>query len=109
MEIVHENNWHWGRDYTIIIDGGIGVCRVAIEKELPQVAYLMDVSVYKPERGNGCGTKLVEGAKKRAKRAGATMLSLWCAPELVEWYTRRGFSEAMRDTETGMVGMSLEL
>lgn len=108
-KIVHENKWNWGREYIIIIDGGIGFCRVCIEDDLRDVAYLMTVSIIEPERRNGNGTKLVEYAKKQAKRAGAKTLSLWCAPELVEWYTRRGFSEVMRETETGMVGMSLEL
>lgn len=108
-KIVHENNWHWGREYAIIIDGGIGFCRVAIENEMPTVAYLLTVSIVEPERRKGNGTKLVEYAKKQAKRAGAKTLYLWCVPELVEWYGRRGFVEAMRETANGMVGMSLEL
>jgi N-acetylglutamate synthase-like GNAT family acetyltransferase len=109
-KIVHENHWRWGREYTIIIDGGIGFCRVAIEDDAPQTAFLMTVSIVEPERRKGNGTKLVECAKKQAKRAGAKGMFLWCAPELVEWYKRRGFVEATRErTQGGMVGMSLEL
>lgn len=108
-KIIHENNWHWGRELVIIIDGGIGFCRVVIEDEMPTAAYLLTVSIVESERRKGNGTKLVECAKKQAKRAGAKTLFLWCMPELVEWYGRRGFVEAMRNTRTGMVGMSLEL
>lgn len=93
----------------VVREPNIGSCSIAITKGMPYVGYLLDVSVEESERGNGYGTKLVERAKKEAKMDGEEQLLLWCKPEMVEWLSRRGFTEIMRETTSENVGMSLDL
>lgn len=108
--LLHDNTWKWGRSVSIVIGGGIGLCKVQVEKG-EHVAWLTDISVWQPARRQGVGDRLIDEAVTAAIRMGAKKLLLWPDGEqwLLDWYHMRGFSFSGLITKDGHDVLSMKL
>ena len=108
---IHENVRLWGKEHTITLHLGAAICTVSVMDENPAVAYLSNLSVVRLCRFQGYGNEILSAGIKHAKEMGASMLCLWTKGDSFtkEWYMRHGFKYVTTDTETGMVGLQMDL
>ena len=90
---IHNNQWIWGESHTIILDNGNALCKVSIEKIVPSIAFLSDLSVVKEARRKGWGKTLMLAAERIAREKGAKEIRLVVnAPQwTADWYGRLGY------------------
>ena len=104
--IIHRNRWYWGEAAYIVVDGGLGFCKVTIDDTDVEdgIAWLGDVSVHTSARGQGLGNELLTEAEHLAVQMGAKYLYLWADPDNwpIKWYIRHGFEMGRLMTKDGM-------
>lgn len=100
------NKWWWGSKTTLILEGGLGLVQISIEKDDPNVAIIHDLGVVESFRRLGLGTKLLKAAEEEIRNNPEIhTISLSCMPStfLVDWYQRLGYriSDESIDEESG--------
>ncbi len=82
--------------YLLCSHGSVAGC-VALELASSSVAYLERLGVPPEQRGRGFGSALLRHALRKARSAGATVVSVGVIAEhteLVSWYEHLGFAQA---------------
>ena len=94
-EVIHRNEWYWGRSVTVILAGGYASVKVSVEDDDRSVALISDLIVHPERRGEGLGNLLLEKACLEAAAMGAKKVLLSVEPDswMVGWYRRHGFTE----------------
>lgn len=92
--VIHNNNYWWGHNQTIITNDGSGSIRVSYVDDDPNTAFVDNLIVLKQKRKQGIGTRLMNIANMCAIDNNCNKIKLWTQKDtdwLVSWYKRLGF------------------
>lgn len=92
--VFHSNSWLWGKTCTIVLEGGVGIIELQLDKTSPNTAFLRGLSVLPDSRNKGFGTMLIAKAVEYAEKHGYKFLQLTAEKSnvwLVEWYKKLSF------------------
>jgi ribosomal protein S18 acetylase RimI-like enzyme len=100
--VVHRNKWIWGRTWVIVAEEGVGLIKISQDPEDGVV--LSGLSVLPDHRGKGIGASLVREAERIVKEEIGEGEDICLSveswnKELIEWYTKLGFSVYDHDSE----------
>lgn len=78
----------------IFITLEVGLCRLSIYNQTPNVAFLSTLIVDENNRNKGIGDQLLFLAEQMSKNNNCNTITLYVEPDswLKEWYERKGFS-----------------
>lgn len=107
---IHHNVCNWGVKDTIVIADGRALCELSIDNDDMENAWLTDVIVWEPARGNGLGRELLQLAERHAREMGAKAILLWADVKgwPIDWYKRHGFVECDK-IQDGLIVMKKDL
>lgn len=92
--MVHENNWIWGKAWTIILEGGKGMVQVSKAND-EEEAIIHNLSVIPEERRKGLGKRLMEEAETLITQQGFQTIRLDVESgneNLIRWYEKLGYT-----------------
>ena len=93
--VKHKNTWCWGKSTIIIIEGGEGIVTVSFDSSEPGEAVITGLSVHKPSRRKGFGSRLLYLAEEEAKENGVHKIVLYVEKDtfIYKWYKKSGYNE----------------
>lgn len=104
--ICHQTTWKDYNEVVCISPMGQVSFRLYYFHEKPEQIFLCNLYVTPGYRGKGTGSLVVKDIQKMIDSFKILSLYIWCKPELVSWYTNKGFyrcNALTKDAEPGDV------
>ena len=108
---MHEGDWRWGRQVTLITEDAAGLVHLVLETDSPTVVYVRGLSVVASRRREGIATMLMTYAIAWSRLRGYERMELDAEPAdyVLRMYGTLGFERTGGAHDDGTVPMSLKL
>ena len=92
--LIHHNYWYWGDSYYIIMNDGLGMVSLQVDKKEPEAGCINNLSVHISTRKQGIGNELLKYVEQFAKSINLKEIYLKCDKTsfVYPWYKRNGFN-----------------
>jgi N-acetylglutamate synthase-like GNAT family acetyltransferase len=93
--ITHENEWWWGKSYTLITNDGLATIELCVENNEERNYYgtIQSLMVHPSVRRKGLGNVMLKFAEEKAKELGLQQVVVVARKGtfLIPWYQRCGY------------------